>query len=75
MIISKGGDLRPPLWRFKTDAEALEYGIVRINEGTISTEIAPLGGMEESGIRRKEKNTASRNCSKANISVWGRIDR
>jgi succinate-semialdehyde dehydrogenase / glutarate-semialdehyde dehydrogenase len=30
--------------------EALEYGIVGINEGIISTEIAPFGGMKESGI-------------------------
>jgi succinate-semialdehyde dehydrogenase/glutarate-semialdehyde dehydrogenase len=35
------------IWRF---AEALEYGIVGINEGIISTEIAPFGGMKESGI-------------------------
>ena len=31
-------------------AEALEYGIVGINEGIISTEIAPFGGMKETGI-------------------------
>jgi hypothetical protein len=31
-------------------AEALEYGLVGINEGIISTEIAPFGGMKESGI-------------------------
>ena len=37
-------------WRV---AEALEYGIVGINEGIISTEIAPFGGMEESGIGRE----------------------
>jgi len=36
------------IWRI---AEALEYGIV-INEGSISTEIAPFGGMKESGIGR-----------------------
>jgi succinate-semialdehyde dehydrogenase/glutarate-semialdehyde dehydrogenase len=35
------------IWRV---AEALEYGIVGINEGIISTEIAPFGGMKESGI-------------------------
>ena len=34
-------------------AEALEYGIVGINEGIISTEIAPFGGMKESGIGRE----------------------
>jgi succinate-semialdehyde dehydrogenase / glutarate-semialdehyde dehydrogenase len=35
------------IWRV---AEGLEYGIVSINEGIISTEIAPFGGMKESGI-------------------------
>ncbi len=34
-------------------AEALEYGIVGINTGLISTEIAPFGGMKESGIGRE----------------------
>ena len=37
------------IWRV---AEGLEYGIVGINEGIISTEIAPFGGMKESGIDR-----------------------
>ncbi len=34
-------------------AEALEYGIVGINEGIISTELAPFGGIKESGIGRE----------------------
>ncbi len=38
------------IWRA---AEALEYGIVGINEGIISTEIAPFGGVKESGIGRE----------------------
>jgi succinate-semialdehyde dehydrogenase/glutarate-semialdehyde dehydrogenase len=71
-----------PLFRFKTDAEAiqmandtefglacyfytrdlsrtwkvgeaLEYGIVGINTGIISTEVAPFGGVKESGIGRE----------------------
>lgn len=29
--------------------EALEYGMVGINEGLISTEVAPFGGIKESG--------------------------
>ena len=37
-------------WRV---AEALEYGIVGINTGFISTEVAPFGGMKESGIGRE----------------------
>ena len=38
------------IWRV---AEALEYGIVGINEGIISTEVAPFGGIKESGIGRE----------------------
>ena len=34
-------------------AEALEYGIVGINTGIISTEVAPFGGMKESGSGRE----------------------
>ena len=34
-------------------AEQLEYGIVGINTGLISTEIAPFGGMKESGVGRE----------------------
>jgi len=34
-------------------AEALEYGILGINEGIISTEVAPFGGVKESGIGRE----------------------
>jgi succinate-semialdehyde dehydrogenase/glutarate-semialdehyde dehydrogenase len=34
-------------------SDALEYGIIGINEGIISTETAPFGGMKESGIGRE----------------------
>ncbi len=34
-------------------AEGLEYGIVGANEGIISTEVAPFGGMKESGLGRE----------------------
>ena len=37
-------------WRV---SEALEYGIVGLNTGIISTEVAPFGGMKESGIGRE----------------------
>ena len=33
--------------------EALEFGIVGINEGLTSTELAPFGGMKESGLGRE----------------------
>jgi succinate-semialdehyde dehydrogenase / glutarate-semialdehyde dehydrogenase len=38
------------LWRV---SEALEYGILGINTGFISTEVAPFGGVKESGIGRE----------------------
>ena len=38
------------IWRVM---EGLEYGIVGINEGIISTEVAPFGGMKESGTGRE----------------------
>ena len=34
-------------------AEALEYGIVGINTGLISTEVAPFGGIKQSGLGRE----------------------
>jgi succinate-semialdehyde dehydrogenase / glutarate-semialdehyde dehydrogenase len=37
-------------WRV---AEKLEYGMVGINEGIISTEVAPFGGIKESGLGRE----------------------
>ena len=38
------------VWRV---AEALEYGMVAINAGILSTEVAPFGGIKESGIGRE----------------------
>ncbi|OOZ16521.1 succinate-semialdehyde dehydrogenase (NADP(+)) [Solemya velum gill symbiont] len=38
------------VWRV---SEALEYGIVGVNEGVISTEVAPFGGVKESGLGRE----------------------
>ena len=84
MLVAREETFGPvaPLFRFKTDAEAialandtefglaayfygrdigriwrvadaLEYGIVGINTGIISTEVAPFGGMKQSGIGRE----------------------
>jgi len=84
MAVAKEETFGPlaPLFRFKTDAEAirlandtefglaayfysrdigrifriaegLEYGIVGINEGIISTEVAPFGGVKQSGLGRE----------------------
>ena len=38
------------IWRV---SEALEYGMVGVNAGLISTEVAPFGGVKESGIGRE----------------------
>jgi succinate-semialdehyde dehydrogenase / glutarate-semialdehyde dehydrogenase len=38
------------IWRV---AEGLEYGMVGINEGIISTEVAPFGGVKQSGFGRE----------------------
>ena len=38
------------IWRV---AERLEYGMVGINEGGISSEVAPFGGVKESGLGRE----------------------
>jgi len=38
------------VWRV---AEGLEYGMVGINEGLISTEVAPFGGVKQSGLGRE----------------------
>jgi succinate-semialdehyde dehydrogenase/glutarate-semialdehyde dehydrogenase len=37
-------------WRV---ADALEVGMVGVNEGTLSTELAPFGGIKESGFGRE----------------------
>jgi succinate-semialdehyde dehydrogenase/glutarate-semialdehyde dehydrogenase len=38
------------IWRV---SEALEYGMVGVNEGVISNEVAPFGGVKESGLGRE----------------------
>ena len=50
------------VWRV---SEALEYGILGINTGFISTEVAPFGGLKESGIGREG--------SKYGIDEWVEI--
>ena len=37
-------------WRVQ---EALEYGLIGVNTGLISTEVAPFGGVKESGLGRE----------------------
>jgi succinate-semialdehyde dehydrogenase/glutarate-semialdehyde dehydrogenase len=60
------------VWRI---AEALEYGIVGINEGIISTEIAPFGGMKESGIGREGSKYGIEEFLEVKYLCMGGIDR
>src|SRR6185437_13502136 len=60
------------IWRV---AEALEYGIVGINEGIISTEIAPFGGMKESGLGREGSKYGIEDYLEIKYLCMGGIDR
>jgi succinate-semialdehyde dehydrogenase/glutarate-semialdehyde dehydrogenase len=60
------------IWRV---AERLEYGIVGINEGIISTEIAPFGGMKESGIGREGSKYGIEEFLEVKYLCMGGIDR
>jgi hypothetical protein len=55
------------IWRV---CEALEYGILGINTGVVSTEVAPFGGVKESGIGARDPSTASTSGSRPSTSVW-----
>ena len=48
-------------------AEALEYGIVGINEGIISTEVAPFGGIKASGLGPRRLQIRDRGVSRDQV--------
>ena len=60
------------IWRV---AEALEYGIVGINEGIISTEVAPFGGVKESGVGREGAHYGLDEFLEVKYLCMGGIDR
>ena len=60
------------IWRV---AEGLEYGIVGINEGIISTEVAPFGGMKESGSGREGSKYGMDDYLEIKYLCMGGIDR
>ena len=60
------------VWRV---AEALEYGIVGINTGLISTEVAPFGGVKESGIGREGSKYGLEEFLEIKYLCLGGIDR
>ena len=60
------------IWRV---AEALEYGIVGINEGLISNEMAPFGGVKESGQGREGSKYGLDDYLEIKYMCIGGIDR
>ena len=55
------------VWRV---SEGLEYGIVGVNEGIISNEVAPFGGVKESGIGREGSKYGMDDSSRSSICAW-----
>jgi succinate-semialdehyde dehydrogenase/glutarate-semialdehyde dehydrogenase len=60
------------VWRV---AEALESGIIGINTGIISTEVAPFGGMKESGLGREGSKYGIEDYLELKYLCFGGIDR
>ena len=60
------------IWRV---AEGLEYGIVGINEGIISNEMAPFGGVKESGQGREGSRYGLDDSLEIKYMCMGGIDR
>jgi succinate-semialdehyde dehydrogenase/glutarate-semialdehyde dehydrogenase len=59
------------VWRV---AEALEYGIVGANEGLISTEVAPFGGVKESGLGREGSKYGTEDFVEIKYTLMGGLD-
>jgi succinate-semialdehyde dehydrogenase/glutarate-semialdehyde dehydrogenase len=60
------------IWRV---SEGIEYGIVGINEGIISTEVAPFGGVKESGNGREGSKYGLDDYTEIKYLCMGGIDR
>lgn len=60
------------VWRV---SEALEYGMVGINEGIISNEMAPFGGVKESGMGREGSKYGLDDYLEIKYLCMGGIDR
>jgi succinate-semialdehyde dehydrogenase/glutarate-semialdehyde dehydrogenase len=58
-------------WRI---GRALEYGMIGINTGRISTEVAPFGGVKESGIGREGSKYGIDEFLETKYMCMGRID-
>jgi succinate-semialdehyde dehydrogenase/glutarate-semialdehyde dehydrogenase len=59
------------IWRV---AEALEYGMVGINTGMISTAVAPFGGIKESGFGREGSKYGMDDYLEIKYLCWGGVE-
>ncbi len=59
------------IWRV---AEALEYGMVGINTGMISTAVAPFGGIKESGTGREGSRYGMDEYLEIKYLCWGGVE-
>ncbi|MEO8537175.1 MAG: NAD-dependent succinate-semialdehyde dehydrogenase [Betaproteobacteria bacterium] len=59
------------IWRV---AEALEYGMVGVNTGLITTEVAPFGGMKQSGLGREGAKYGIEEYVEVKYVCFGGID-
>jgi succinate-semialdehyde dehydrogenase/glutarate-semialdehyde dehydrogenase len=60
------------IWRV---AEALEYGMVGVNTGLITTEVAPFGGVKESGLGREGSKYGIDEYVEIKYIAMGGVDR
>ena len=60
------------IWRV---AEALEYGMVGVNTGLITTEVAPFGGVKQSGLGREGSKYGIDEYVEVKYVCFGGIDR
>ena len=60
------------VWRV---AEALEYGMVGINTGAISSELAPFGGVKELGVGREGSRHGVEEFVEIKYMLMGGLDR
>ena len=60
------------IWRV---AEALEYGMVGVNTGLITTEVAPFGGMKQSGLGREGSKYGVEEFVEVKYLCFGGIDK
>jgi delta 1-pyrroline-5-carboxylate dehydrogenase len=55
------------VWRV---AEALDYGMVGVNSGLITTEVAPFGGVKQSGLGREGSKYGCQEFVEVSTSAW-----